>query len=59
MSGETTRQEELYRARLRDIKQDIQMIESKKERLDADKAALVLKLIAQREQLLALEEQDE
>ena len=59
MSGETTRQEELYRARLRDIKQDIQMIESKKERLDADKAALVLKLIAQMEQLLALEEQDE
>jgi|GEM_PF-7003474 len=52
-------QEQILQVRLRNIKQDLQMIEAKKERLDNDRAELILKLIAQREQLLALKEQDE
>jgi hypothetical protein len=44
---------------MRNIQQDLEMIEAKKERLDNDRAALIIKLIAQREQLLALKEQDE
>jgi hypothetical protein len=41
------------------LRQDLDMIEAKKERLDNDRNHLILKLIAQREQLLALNEQDE
>jgi hypothetical protein len=52
-------QEQILQVRLRNIQQDLEMIEAKKERLDNDRAHLLLKLIAQREQLLALKEQDE
>jgi hypothetical protein len=41
------------------LRQDLDMIEAKKERLESDRNSLILKLIAQREQLLALKEQDE
>ena len=41
------------------LRQDLDMIEAKKERLESDRNQLILKLIAQREQLLALKEQDE
>jgi hypothetical protein len=51
--------EQVLKVRMTNIQQDLEMIEAKKERLDADRAALLLKLIAQREQLLALKEQDE
>ena len=51
--------EQVLKVRMTNIQQDLEMIEVKKERLDADRAALLLKLIAQREQLLALKEQDE
>ena len=51
--------EQILEVRMRNIEQDLEMIEAKKERLDKDRAKLVLKLIAQREQLLALKEQDE
>jgi hypothetical protein len=52
-------QEQVLKVRMRNIQQDLEMIEAKKERLDNDRAALIIKLIAQREQLLALKEQDE
>ena len=52
-------QEQVLKVRMRNIEQDLEMIEAKKERLDMDRAALILKLVAQREQLLALKEQDE
>ena len=52
-------QEQVLKVRMRNIKQDLEMIEAKKERLNNDRAALIIKLIAQREQLLALKEQDE
>jgi len=41
------------------LRQDLNMIDAKKERLENDRNHLILKLIAQREQLLALNEQDE
>jgi hypothetical protein len=41
------------------LRQDLDMIEAKKERLESDRNNLILKLIAQREQLLSLKEQDE
>jgi len=41
------------------LRQDLDMIEAKKERLESDRNSLILKLIAQREQSLALKEQDE
>lgn len=41
------------------LKQDLEMIEAKKKRLAEEQASIILKLIAQREQLLALKEQDE
>ena len=41
------------------IRQDIDMVESKQKRLDEDKARLIMKLVSTRETLLALKEQDE
>jgi hypothetical protein len=41
------------------LRQDLDMIEAKKERLESARNSLILKLIAQREQLLSLKEQDE
>lgn len=52
-------QEQLVKVRMQNIEQDIKMLDSKKERLESDRSFLILKLVAQREQLLALKEQDE
>lgn len=52
-------QEEVLETRLQNIKMDLEMIESSKERLDSDQASLILKLVSTRETLMALSEQDE
>ena len=45
--------------RMKILTQDMAVLERRKERIERDRQILVLKLIAQREQLLALKEQDE
>lgn len=45
--------------RMQHTQQDLDMLEAKELRLKQDRKELLLKLIAQREQLLALQEQDE
>ena len=52
-------QEEVAKVRLDNLKQDIEMVEAKQKRLDEDKARLIMKLVATRETLIALKEQDE
>ena len=52
-------QEEVAKVRLDNLKQDIEMVEAKQKRLDEDKARLIMKLVATRETLIALREQDE
>lgn len=51
--------EQVVKVRMQYIKQDLEMIEAKTVKLDRDRSQLILKLIAHREQLLALKEQDE
>lgn len=51
--------EEVLRARLSNIKMDMEMLENQKERINEERAQLVLKLVATRESLLSLKEQDE
>lgn len=51
--------EEILKARLSNIKMDMEMLESQKERINERRAELVLKLVATRESLLSLKEQDE
>ena len=45
--------------RMRCLKQDMELLDARKVRMEQDRQLLVLKLIAQREQLLSLQEQDE
>ena len=45
--------------KLREIKQDLIVLENKKKRINWERNQLILKLVAQREQLLAHKEQDE
>ena len=52
-------QEEVAKVQIDNIRQDIDMVESKQKRLDEDKARLIMKLVSTRETLLALKEQDE
>lgn len=51
--------EEILQARQQNIEMDLKMIESNQERLEKDRARLIIKLIETRETLLALSEQDE
>ena len=44
---------------MQNIKMDMSVLESQKERLNERRAQLVLKLVATREALLSLKEQDE
>ena len=46
-------------ARQQNIEMDLKMIENSQERLERDRAILIVKLIETRETLLALSEQDE
>ena len=59
MSKDNDSRQQVVEVRMQHLRQDLDMIEAKKERLDDDRNRLILKLIAQREQLLALNEQDE
>lgn len=59
MSKDNNSREQILEVRMQHLRQDLDMIEAKKERLESDRNQLILKLIAQREQLLALKEQDE
>ena len=59
MSKDNNSREQILEVRMQHLRQDLDMIEAKKERLESDRNSLILKLIAQREQSLALKEQDE
>jgi len=59
MSKDNDSRQQVVEVKMQHLRQDLDMIEAKKERLDNDRNHLILKLIAQREQLLALNEQDE
>ena len=59
MSKDNNSREQILEVRMQHLRQDLDMIEAKRERLESDRNSLILKLIAQREQLLALKEQDE
>lgn len=51
--------QQILKTRTQFLEQDLEMIEAKKQRLAEDEAKIILSLIAQREQLLAIQEQDE
>ena len=51
--------EEQLKVRMRDIRQDMDMVDAQAKRLDAQRALLIIKLVATREKLLAEKEQDE
>ena len=59
MKDDKVSQVQLLEIRRQNLQQDLDMIEAKKKRLNEEGAVILLKLIAQREQLLALKEQDE
>ena len=59
MSKDNNSREQILEVRMQHLRQDLDMIEAKKERLESARNSLILKLIAQREQLLSLKEQDE
>ena len=56
---EIVKQEEVAKVRLNNLKNDLEMVEVKQKRLDEEQARLIMKLVATRETLLALREQDE
>jgi len=51
--------QQILKTRTQFLEQDLEMIEAKKKRLAEAEAKVILSLIAQREQLLAIQEQDE
>lgn len=53
------RNQEVAETRLQFLKQDQMILEAKKKRLAEEEAALILKLVATRELILANQEQDE
>jgi hypothetical protein len=57
--SDNTKNEEILEARMRNIEMDLKMVENNQERLEHNRAQLVLKLIETRETLLSLQEQDE
>jgi predicted nucleic acid-binding Zn-ribbon protein len=57
--SDNTKNEEILEARMRNIEMDLKMVENNQERLENNRAQLVLKLIETRETLLSLQEQDE
>lgn len=59
MKDDKVSQVQLLEIRRQNLQQDLDMIEAQKKRLNEEGAVILLKLIAQREQLLALKEQDE
>jgi hypothetical protein len=59
MKAEKISTEEILKVRVQHIKQDLDLLDSKEKRLREERADLILRLVAQREQLLSLREQDE
>lgn len=59
MKDNKVSQVQILEIRRQNLQQDLDMIEAQKKRLNEEGAVILLKLIAQREQLLALKEQDE
>ena len=57
--SDKAKNEEILEARMRNIEMDLKMVENNQERLEHNRAQLVLKLIETRETLLSLQEQDE
>lgn len=53
------KKEEILKTRLSNLQMDMEMLENQKERINEQRAELVLKLVATRESLLSLKEQDE
>lgn len=51
--------EEILNTRMQNIKMDLAVIENNQDRLEKDRAKLILKLISTRETLMSLTEQDE
>lgn len=51
--------QQILKTRTQFLEQDLEMIEAKKRKLEEAEAKVILSLIAQREQLLAIQEQDE
>jgi hypothetical protein len=51
--------EEILKARMQNIKMDLEMVDSQEQRLARNRARLIMKLVATRESLLSLKEQDE
>lgn len=51
--------EEILKARMQNIKMDLEMVDSQEQRLAQNRARLIMKLVATRESLLSLKEQDE
>lgn len=59
MRAELKKEKELAETRMHILKQDLAVLESKKERLEQEEANLILKLVETRERILANTEQDE
>ena len=59
MSNNRQTQEEIIKVRKQHAEQDLALIENSQQRLEQDKARLIMKLVALREELLGIQEQDE
>ena len=59
MSNDRQTQEEIIKVRKQYAEQDLALIENSQQRLEKDKAQLIMKLVALREELLGIQEQDE
>ena len=59
MSNERQTQEDIIKVRKQYAEQDLALIENSQKRLEEDKARLIMKLVALREELLGIQEQDE
>ena len=59
MSNERQTKEDIIKVRKQYAEQDLALIENSQKRLEEDKARLIMKLVALREELLGIQEQDE
>lgn len=59
MSNERQTKEDIIKVRTQYAEQDLALIENSQKRLEEDKARLIMKLVALREELLGIQEQDE
>ncbi len=59
MSSEKQTKEEIIKVRAQYAEQDLALIENSQKRLEGDRARLIMKLVALREELLGIQEQDE